>query len=186
MKMILTEKVKVNISFNNKEHYSKYFDNLKIGNQIEISPDELSKNSHLKILVMCDICKEEKFIPYREYLQSFDNGNYYSCRKCNKDKFRNTCIERYGVNHPLKNKEIRDKIEETNLNKYGCKNVFQSDIIKNKIKETNLKKYGVEYSGQSENNKKKSKKTCLSKYGVEHHLKNNNCHLYHVILGSLD
>lgn len=77
------------------------------------------------------------------------------CRKCaflyDKDKkaaklqkFKQTCLERYGSN-----------------------NIFSSDYGKNLIKEANLKKYGVEYSWQAAEVKNKIKQTCLKKYGTE-------------------
>lgn len=64
-------------------------------------------------------------------------------------------------------KETRDKVKNTCLEKYGVENPFQSTEIKEKSKRTSLEKYGVEFPSKSELIKQKQKDTCLEKYGVE-------------------
>lgn len=51
-------------------------------------------------------------------------------------KKKETCIINYGADNPSKVKEIRDKIEETWLKKYGVKNPSQAKEIKFKKKES--------------------------------------------------
>lgn len=84
------------------------------------------------------------------------------------EKSRQTCLEKYGVDHPQKSKEVREKSEKTNLEKYGYKTPLQSEEIKEKIRQTNLEKYGVEYPTKLETFKEKVKQSNLAKYGVEH------------------
>ena len=67
-------------------------------------------------------------------------------------------------------------IKKTNLEKYGVENPLQNEQVKTKIKQTNLQKYGVEYASQSNDAKEKRRNTNLEKYGVEH-----TCKLSHVI-----
>ena len=166
--MILTEKIKVGISFTNIEHYKQYFDNLKIGDKIEITPNKLSTNSHLKVLVKCDICGDERNIEYRYYISSFNNDGYFTCNKCALKKRQKTKLKKYN-NAGYHNV---DKMKKTNLEKYSFENVFQNENIKDKIKQTNLEKYGFEFTSQTSFVKEKSKETNLEKYGYEHHLKN--------------
>ena len=59
-------------------------------------------------------------------------------------KISQTCINKFDVDSPLKNKEVREKIKQTNIQKYGVDNLFKNDIIKEKIKQTNIQKYGVD------------------------------------------
>lgn len=92
-------------------------------------------------------------------------------------KIKNTCVEKYGVEHPnktLKEKErlskqakdryetrgeeIKQKYKQTCLNKYGW--VGYHD--KEKQKATKLERYGDEHY----NNQEKRKQTCIRKYGV--------------------
>jgi len=166
--MILTKNIKVGICFNNINHYKQYFDNLKIGDKIEIPIEKLSPGSHLKILSKCDICGVEKNIPYRDYLNSFNNGNYFCCNKCALEKRRKTKLEKYNDAgyHNI------EKMKKTNLEIYGFENVFQNEDIKDKIKETCYKKYKVKFTSQTNIVKEKTKETCYKKYKYHHHLKN--------------
>jgi hypothetical protein len=72
-----------------------------ITNKDEI--DKLCFGSHTKILVECDVCHKQSYKPYRQYLISCKNGNFYCCSPI--------CAQ-------VKNKK-------TNNEKYGCENVFQ-------------------------------------------------------------
>ena len=40
----------------------------------------------------------------------------------NLEKFKNTCLERYGTSTPLKSETIKNKIKETLIEKYGVDN----------------------------------------------------------------
>ena len=73
-----------------------------------------------------------------------------------KEKSKETCLKKYGVEHNLQIKEIHDKgvkhaqdddIKEKRLNtikeKYGVDNVSKSEIIKRKKEATFIKHYGV-------------------------------------------
>jgi hypothetical protein len=83
------------------------------------------------------------------------------------NKFKVTCLEKYGVENSFQSQEVKEKIKKTNLEKYGVENSFQSQEVKEKIKKTNLEKYGVEHPLQSQEVREKFKVTCLEKYGVE-------------------
>ena len=72
--------------------------------------------------------------------------------------------EKYGMN-PLLLKENKEKVKQSNIQKYGVDNVFKRKDV---IKEAVQNKYGVDNYFQTEEFKEKSKKTCLEKYGVEY------------------
>jgi len=105
------------------------------------------------------------------------NGGYrkYCSYKCSrnsrevKEKYEETCIEKYGVKNPFQNEEVKEKIKESNLIKYGVENSSQNEEIKENKRQTCLKKYGVKYPFQHEEIQKKYKQTCLEKYGVEYY-----------------
>jgi len=84
-----------------------------------------------------------------------------------REKSKKTCLEKYGVENALQSKQIQDKLKKTSLEKYGCENVFQNNEIKEKCKQTCFEKYGVEYGIQNKNIQEKQKTTCLEKYGCE-------------------
>lgn len=57
----------------------------------------------------------------------------------NRNKCKETCIEKYGVEHHQQNKEISRKTVQTQCDRYG--GVFHPS----KVKATNKFKYGCEY-----------------------------------------
>ena len=67
------------------------------------------------------------------------------------EKRKKTCLEKYGVDNPSKNKEVKEKIKNTNVERYGVTSPAQSKEIKEKIEKTNLIKYGVKCVFQNEN-----------------------------------
>ena len=98
----------------------------------------------------------------------------------NIDKYKNTCLEKYGVDHPTKSNEVKEKIKNTCLEKYGVDHPTKSNEVKEKIKNTNFKKYGVKYASQLNEIKEKQKQTCFKRYGVTTFFKSNKlkeaCH----------
>ena len=90
------------------------------------------------------------------------------CHYCrNKEKTKQTCLEKYGKEFTLQVKEIREKGKLTLLKKYGVENPSQSEEIKKKKEETTFKHYGVKHNSQVEEIKKKKEETCLKHYGVK-------------------
>ena len=154
---------------------------------------------HIEFHPYCKTCgKKLNFNYIRGHLQE------YCSQKCShnndsvKEKMKQTCLERYGVENAGASKQAQEKIKQTCLNHYGVeyswqatevkekirqqniKNLgvnypMQSNIVKEKSKQTCLKKYGCEYTGQTEIKKQKSKETFLKHYGVDHNWKNKEC-----------
>lgn len=120
--------------------------------------------------------KEEKEDIYRRI--SSTNNERYGChpasRQEQKERTKQTCIERYGAISPSISQEVKDKIEQTNLERYGVKNVFSNEYIKKKIAKTNLERYGVDNPRKSKVVDDKIKQTCIERYGVEHPFSNHD------------
>lgn len=121
-----------------------------------------------------------------EYYCNADKANKTKLKKYGgyfTEKYKETMLNKYGVEHPAQNKEIHEKIKKTNIEKYGVEYPAQSSVIKEKIINTNIKKYGVKYASQLEAIKEKQKKTCLEKYGVDTFFKTRKlkdlCHSEH-------
>ena len=110
------------------------------------------------------------------FIQIYKNNGMY-CKihtlQQRKEKLKKTSLEKYGVEHPLKNKEIQNKRKETCLEKYGG-HPLQNTEIRNKIKETCLEKYGTNCPLQNEEIQNKVKKTCMENYGVENPFQNED------------
>ena len=74
--------------------------------------------------------------------------------------YSNTCGTTCGTLN------VRQKIKQTCLQRYGVDNPNKTDYVRQKIKQTCLQKYGVQVSTKSETAKQQLKQTCLQKYGV--------------------
>jgi hypothetical protein len=99
----------------------------------------------------------------------------------NTEKSKQTCLEKYGVNHPAKTTEVITKMQNTTYNNYGVINISQSLEWKKKIQNkwenkteediafyTSKKKATklVKYGDENYNNSQKNRETCIKKYGV--------------------
>lgn len=101
----------------------------KVGQKIEVRAEDLSPSSHKKICYICDYCGVEfKRIVYSNYRSKIEGNTKDACTKCSHSKrVKETCLQVYGVDNPMKVKEIQLKNQESNLNnftndsKYSCK-----------------------------------------------------------------
>ena len=64
--MIITKSVKLEINKGNIPYYKKFneYNNIKIGDIVDIDIKHLSKSNHSKIKYICDICGAEKETSY--------------------------------------------------------------------------------------------------------------------------
>ena len=89
------------------------------------------------------------------------------CKECSMNiktnKFKVTCLEKYGVENSFQSQEVKDKIKKTCLEKYGVENSFQSQEVIDKIKKTCLKNYGVEHPQQNPEIAERTSKTSYSR-----------------------
>ena len=83
-----------------------------------------------------------------------------------KNKAKQTCIERYGVDNPQKNKNIKAKAKQTCIERYGVDNPSKSPQIIQRINDSFFERHGVMWGGQIESVKNRIKQTCIERYGV--------------------
>ena len=152
-------------------------------NEIILLTSFLDINVSISERIYCilnDIIEKKKclecgcFVNFHSYTRGY---NIYCSKDCKnkskvvQDKMKKTCLERYGVDNVLKDKE---KMKKSIMYKYGVENVFQSDFIKDKIKKTCLERYGVENISSNEDIKNKKKETMIKNFGVEYVLQNED------------
>lgn len=141
--MILTKKLFIKMNFKHIEKYRLKGYICNNGDIVEIRIEDLSINSHMKILVKCDVCNKEKETKYQGYNKSFNNDGYYACsRTCGLSKQIKSNLEKYGVKNTTSLKLVQNKMKITCLEKFGNEYALGSIIIKEKIKNTCLNKYG--------------------------------------------
>ena len=84
--MIKQKTIKVKISSRNSYLKDKYECNF--GDEIEVNINDISKNSHMKITAICDICGAEKDITIHKYHINKERQGYYGCGKCRNLKYK--------------------------------------------------------------------------------------------------
>lgn len=129
----------------------------------------------------CGCIKEKRLYPEKDNF-----GLDFICREC---RYKETCLEKYGVDNPSKTEENKNKYEQTCLEKYGVNNASKNDEVKEKIKKNNkannestrwkykqtcLERYGVDNAAKADCVKKKTEETNIKKYGVKAPCQNYN------------
>jgi len=165
--MIKEKEVLVLITRRNITYYKNLNYNVdKINTEVLIKIEDINKNSHVKITAVCDKCGEETPLRIHKYYENLNRCGYYGCKKCSREKFKRTSLDLFGVDNPMKNKEIIEKQQNNNIKKYGVKTTLLEEKTKGKIKQINLERYDVEYPLSSLIIREKSKQTLFEKYGV--------------------
>ena len=205
--MNITEWIKENLLKKPTKYWSHI---LKLNNskikliyeESSIFPDTYNKiNARIywiihKCNIHCPVCGNIKnFINFN---QGFGETCSKKCsHKIKHEKYKQTCLEKYGVEHPMQLSETKEKIKQTCLNKYNTDNASKATEIKEKIKKTNneryntntplqnkeifekykqtiLDRYNTDNIAKSEQSKQKYKQTCLERYHVDNTNKLNS------------
>ena len=153
------------------QHYKSLGYDVKMFDTIMVPPEHLTSGSKVVVDVQCDICGDKMSRQYKKYIRSHTYG-FDTCFKCKTSRTRQTCMDRYGVNSPMQNAEVREKLQHSIREKYGVDNVSQSDAIKRKKIETFQERYGVDWAPMSQDIRNKVKQTWLNKYGCENPMQN--------------
>lgn len=161
--MIVDQNISVKTNSNTYKYYQSLGYNFNCGDIITINIDDLPKGSHVKINCKCEICGNIVLVSYKNYNLQFSKNSFYCCSKCRYRKTEITMMKLYGVNH-FNNK---DKSKETCINKYGVSSYSKTKDFKNKCRLTTFKNYGVDNPSKSLEIKDKKKKTFLKNYGVD-------------------
>ena len=85
-----------------------------------------------------------------------------------KDKRKDTCIEKWGVDNPSKSNQVKKKVIETNIEKFGHEWATKSDEIKTKIKDKFIENWGVDNPSKIKEVRDRAKETMFERFGVEY------------------
>lgn len=185
--MIIQKTIKMKVNGTMVKKYREMGYDVKQHDFIDLPIEKLSKYSHQYILCACDECGEEKQVKYNNYCKYIekDPNNKYTCKKCNYEKRKNTCKEKYGVENVSQSEKIKKKkvktmkengtdhgfrtkkYKNTMLKEYGAENPSQNEDIKKKKESTCLKNYYVKSPSQSSKIRERMENTCLKNYGVK-------------------
>ena len=112
----------------------------------------------IRIITICLKTKQQK-------LERYGDENYN-----NQEKHKETCLNKYGVEHHNKNPEIANKISLTR----------KTEESKEKTRQTVLAKYGVTNTNLNKETREKYTQTLLKNYGVTIPLKNKDIYNKHI------
>lgn len=88
-----------------------------------------------------------------------------------KQKYKQTCIDKYGTPHPWANKDVRRSMQQTMLDRYGVTNPSHNESIRQKTISTNISKYGTECSLNNKEVQIKRANTLQQRHGVDHQMR---------------
>ena len=112
--MIITRQVRVKISEFNYQYFENFgYDDILIGDELEIPVELLSKGSHYKIECECDTCGIKKEVIFKNYIKYGNDWGVYYCRKCSESKRKKSLLKSHGCEYPIQNKKVYRKIKQT-------------------------------------------------------------------------
>lgn len=124
---------------NNKELYIGLgYKFTKYKDKFEIKAEHLSKGFHKRVLVQCDFCGCIVNKKYQTYIMQHHEKYGDCCAKCQPQKNKLICMDKYGVDNGSKTPEAIEKIKNTNLEKYGVEYTLQSADVRRKGMQTLL------------------------------------------------
>ena len=162
--MISQERIVVRVNSNHLKYYKNLGYDAKMLEFLTILPQHLPHGSHVKVNIICDICKKESHIEFRGIKDKVDFK--YSCGSCSSKR---RIKERGSIfSNPKLQKELSlrnnqnsfKKRKDTKLHNYGNENYNNQEKRKNTLKNN--------HGDERYNNQKKKQQTCLLKYGVTH------------------
>lgn len=89
--------------------------------------------------------------------QRYGNPSYN-----NRDKYKETCTERYG-GVGFASDELKQKSDKTTAERYGAENIRKTDFFKQKAARCKFERYGR----TTYNNSEQRRQTCQERYGVD-------------------
>jgi hypothetical protein len=185
--MIISKTVEIVVNSRQINYFSNLGYSAIKGDIISIPIKHLNHGSHVKIEVSCDICNKIKFLSFKDYNKNIKKHNIYGCsNKCSMNKFKLTCVEKYGVDNVSQLSDVKNKIQNNLQEKYGVSNVMlvpefnfkmkesqriailnNGNEIVSKRKATMLDRHNVENASQGEEFRIKAKETTFKNYGVD-------------------
>jgi len=137
----------------------------------------LIENYYLKYIGKqgyCECGKSTKFITITTGFHKFCSKKCSANSKETRNKYKTSCLDKFGYDNPSKNKKIKYNKIKTCLKNHGTKYPSQDKKVKEKTKQTCIKIYGTNHPLQNKKILNKLKETNLKKQGVEFSFQNIN------------
>lgn len=95
-------------------------------------------------------------------------------KECRKEATRQKNLEKYGVDHPMKCKQVQQTHRQAMLDKYGVESPLQCSEIKQRAIETNREKFGTDWALGNKSIRERIEDTNLDRYGSSSPLANTD------------
>lgn len=166
--MILEKTIKI-VPYTRLKYLRELGYNPIYGQEMEIKVEDLPHRSQYRITAICDEegCNNQKEISYASYCLTVEKNGFYRCFECGNKAKKQTFLDKFGVDNPMKVDSIKQKVANTTLVRHGYRCIFEADNYQEIKKEACLRKFGVEHQLQSPEIQDKVKQTNLKRYGVE-------------------
>jgi len=166
--MLLSKEIQIKADWASVKRYENLgYGKMRQGDLFFIKVEDLKPNSLQLVDVSCDYCNGEFKRTYGEYIRNTKIQGKFSCLKCNSNKYKVTCLNKYGVDNISKVPTTHDKIKSTSLERYGVTSYTKLEEFKENHKNKMLEKYGVDSFSKTDEWLEKQKKTSLIKFGFE-------------------
>lgn len=129
-------------------------------------------NTHDEVEFIC-FCGNPAKTTFNKFLQ----GARCNTPKCIQQRYKETSMENYGVEHPTQSKEVQDKIRNTSMKNHGVPHPMHNEEIKNKAiqnqKATVMERYNVDTIMKVKAFRDLCIQSCIEKYGSENPMHNS-------------
>lgn len=172
--MLLSKEIEIKADWASVKRYEDLgYGKMRQGDLFFIKVEDLKPNSLQLVDVSCDYCNNVFKRRYSEYIRNTKIQGKFSCLKCTNNKYKVTCLEKYGVDNISKLPTTHDKIRETNVERYGVTSYTKLESFKEEHKYKMLSKYGVTSFSKTNEFLVKQRITCLERFGVENASQNS-------------
>jgi hypothetical protein len=172
--MLLSKEIEMKVDWSSVKRYETLgYGKMRQGDLFFIKVEDLKPNSLQLVDVSCDYCNVEFKRRYSEYIRNTKIQGKFSCLKCTNNKYKVTCLEKYGVDNISRLPITHNKIRETNIERYGVTSYSKLDSFKEEHKDKMLFKYGFTSFSKTNEFLVKQKITCLERFGVENASQNS-------------
>ena len=131
--MLLSKEVEMKVDWASVKRYESLgYGKMKQGDLFFIKVEDLKPNSLQLVDVSCDYCNVEFKRRYSEYIRNTKIQGKFSCLKCTNNKYKVTCLNKYGIDNISKLPTTHDKIRETSIERYGETYLFSKELLINK------------------------------------------------------
>jgi very-short-patch-repair endonuclease len=135
--MIKEKEIEVVGHSRNLVHYLSLGYDAVVRKPFMVDPTHLMPGATTKVTSVCEKCGRETSNAFKDYyISTASLTTPFYCKGCNQIKNKQTSMERWGVDNPMKSKEIQEKVRSTIVERYGVDHFSKTEEYKEKYRLT--------------------------------------------------